>query len=106
MIGILTGSKDVDLIPALLFGGKTVRGVFNFRKDMVEEMVRFVEEHNIHPQIAKIYDWGQAKEAFEALVEQKAVGKIVVKVGEDQVGKSVMDHEGVAMEKSLLMNDE
>jgi NADPH:quinone reductase-like Zn-dependent oxidoreductase len=49
---------------------------------MTEAMARFFEEHEILPPIAKVYEWGEAKEAFEALVKQEGVGKIVVRVGE------------------------
>lgn len=83
VIGCLSGSKQADLIPAVLYGAKTIRGVFGVRRNMKEEMVRFIEEHKIHPQIAKVYGWREAREAFEALVKQESIGKIVVRVGDE-----------------------
>jgi D-arabinose 1-dehydrogenase-like Zn-dependent alcohol dehydrogenase len=71
-----------DIVPAILFGAKTIRGVFQISAVMTEAMARFFEEHEILPPIAKVYEWGEAKEAFEALVKQEGVGKIVVRVGE------------------------
>lgn len=83
LIGILAESKQSDLIPALLFGGKTLRGVFGVNKEMHEEVARLVEEYDIKPYIAKVYPWTEAKEAFEALVERSEVGKLVIRVGDE-----------------------
>ena len=40
------------MIPGVIFGAKTVRGVFSMRKDMMETMLRFVVEKGIRPRIA------------------------------------------------------
>lgn len=82
LIGFLSESKMSDIVPAILFGAKTIRGVFQISAVMTEAMARFFEEHEILPPIAKVYEWGEAKEAFEALVKQEGVGKIVVRAGE------------------------
>ena len=47
---------------------------------MTEEAMKIVEEHRIHPVIAKVFEWGDAKEAFEMLNRQWVVGKIVIKI--------------------------
>ena len=46
---------------------------------MSEELVRRVDSGKIHPCIAKVFEWSEAKEAFEMLMKQTGVGKIVVK---------------------------
>lgn len=46
---------------------------------MVEELVRRVDASKIHPVIAKTFEWGEAKAAFELLMSQSEVGKIVIK---------------------------
>lgn len=46
---------------------------------MGEELVRRVDADNIYPVIAKTLEWSEAKEAFELLMHQSEVGKIVVK---------------------------
>lgn len=71
------------MIPEVIFGAKTVRGVFSMRKDMMEAMVRFVEEKEIRPRIARDFGWGEVREAFGGLVGMEGVGKIVVRVGGD-----------------------
>ena len=100
--GILTAAKEIDIVPAILYGAKTgeyeacdtmtteelraadfmrlvVRGLLGSSKTMGEELVRRVDADKIHPVIAKIFEWSEAKEAFEMLMNQSAVGKIVVK---------------------------
>lgn len=50
---------------------------------MCEKTVRFFEEHDIHPVIGKVWDFKDAKKAFEMLMTQSVVGKIVIKVAQD-----------------------
>jgi NADPH:quinone reductase-like Zn-dependent oxidoreductase len=83
LIGYLSVPKTYDIIPAMLFGAKTLRGVFQIRKDMVEKALEVFQAHGVHPQIAQTFEWEQAKEAFAALVSQSGVGKIVIRVGKD-----------------------
>jgi len=47
---------------------------------MVEECVEMMEAHDLHPVVAEIFEWQDAPKAFEALLKQNAVGKIVIKV--------------------------
>ena len=46
---------------------------------MLEELVRRVGTSKIHPVIAKTFEWGEAKAAFELLMNQSEVGKIVIR---------------------------
>ena len=56
-----------------------VRGLLGTSKPMSEELVRRVDAGKIHPVIAKAFEWSEAKEAFEMLMNQTGVGKIVIK---------------------------
>lgn len=47
---------------------------------MLENTVKFVEEHDIHPVIAHVFEWEDAVKAYEKLRSQNSVGKIVIKV--------------------------
>ncbi|KAL1621893.1 hypothetical protein SLS54_005417 [Diplodia seriata] len=83
----ITGGRGVDhvveadLIPAILFGAKTIRGVLGAgSKAMNERFVRFVEEHQIRPVVAVEYEFEQAAEAFARLEKQSEIGKIVIRV--------------------------
>lgn len=98
VVGILTESKTSDLIPAILFGNKNSELVFcNIFLDMTlilavygnlgagskvmfEALVEFVEKHDIHPVIAKTFEFEEAKEAFEYTRTLSEVGKVVIKI--------------------------
>ncbi|EPE32963.1 NAD(P)-binding Rossmann-fold containing protein [Glarea lozoyensis ATCC 20868] len=78
-IGFLAPPKEVDVVFDLMFKARTLKGVICFSRKMVEDMVVLVEEHDIHPPI-EVYEWEDAKKAFEIYRDQKVVGKVVIKV--------------------------
>ena len=82
LIGFLSEPQKYDIVPAMLFGAKTLRGVFQIRTDMVAKALEVYAEHNLHPQISHVFEWRDAKDAFAALVNQSGVGKIIIKVGD------------------------
>ena len=57
--------------------------MFNYTKAHIQEMVDLFEKHGLHPVVAKVVEWEDAKASFEMLNQQSAVGKIVVKIGKD-----------------------
>lgn len=67
----------------MLFGAKSLRGIFQIRKDMVEKVLSVYDEHSLHPAISQIFEWEDAKAAFEALCVKDGVGKVVIRVGRD-----------------------
>ncbi|KAF2636536.1 NAD-P-binding protein [Massarina eburnea CBS 473.64] len=85
VIGILSEAEKLseEFLPAVLFGGKIVKGCVAFSRDMTAEFVSFVEEHGIKPVIAKTFEFDQAIEAFDALQKQNAVGKIIIRIGQE-----------------------
>ena len=48
--------------------------------ELAAEMSSFIEEHQIHPQIARTYDFEEAREALEAMGNIHEAGKVVVSV--------------------------
>jgi D-arabinose 1-dehydrogenase-like Zn-dependent alcohol dehydrogenase len=60
-----------------------VKGCVGYSRDSTAEVVKFVQEHSIKPVIAETFSFDEAVEAMKALQEQDAVGKIVVKIGEE-----------------------
>ena len=58
-----------------------VQGILGTSKLMAEETVRLAQKHNIHPVIAKVWDFQEAPAAFKMLMSQKEVGKVVIRVG-------------------------
>jgi NADPH:quinone reductase-like Zn-dependent oxidoreductase len=83
VIGFLTASEGSDIIPSLLFGAKTIRGVLNTSVEMIQRVAKEYEEGGMRPAVASVYEWKDAKDAFKELNAQSGVGKIVIKVGEN-----------------------
>jgi D-arabinose 1-dehydrogenase-like Zn-dependent alcohol dehydrogenase len=47
----------------------TIRGVYVGSREQMEDMVKAMEEHNIHPMVdEKVFTLEQTKEAYEYLV--------------------------------------
>ena len=58
----------------------TVRGHLGSNEAMLGELVDMVEKHDIHPVIGETFVWKDAPKAFESMMKQGTVGKIVVKI--------------------------
>jgi len=57
-----------------------VRGHLASSKVVQEELVKLIEEHHISPVLGKTFDWKDAPVAFEAMMAQGIVGKIVIRI--------------------------
>ncbi|KAB8237497.1 zinc-dependent alcohol dehydrogenase family protein [Aspergillus alliaceus] len=58
----------------------TLKGIINGPKDRFEEMVAFYEKERIQPVVNKVFEFGEAKEAFKFLAGGSHFGKVVVRV--------------------------
>lgn len=79
----LLGGTDTPPIPMLaaLMHACTVRGILLGTRNQFEDMVRFVEEHQIEPVIDHIsFDMTEVKDAYERLEKQQHFSKVVVKM--------------------------
>ncbi|CZR64296.1 uncharacterized protein PAC_14194 [Phialocephala subalpina] len=82
LIGFLdTGveSKVQDIFMGILFGGKIVRGVLGFNSACIEKLLQMTNEHKLVP-LKEVFEWEDAKKAFERSMGYSVVGKIVIKV--------------------------
>ncbi|KAL2069267.1 hypothetical protein VTL71DRAFT_15605 [Oculimacula yallundae] len=80
LVGFLTQSRPVDVLMELITQAKTLKGIVVFSKAMLSRMVALTEEHDLHPHLAKVFDWEDAPKAFELMRKQNSVGKIVIRV--------------------------
>jgi NADPH:quinone reductase-like Zn-dependent oxidoreductase len=79
-IGFLQGQRsNLDLM-RIIFRQTAIRGIAVAPSRAFERMNDFLNKHEIHPVIDKIYPFEQAREAYEHLA-RGAFGKIVIKVG-------------------------
>jgi NADPH:quinone reductase-like Zn-dependent oxidoreductase len=100
-LGILSEKPDlpVDIMQDIFYGGKT--GELHVRPgqriselmqrtvagqvgaaslEVAVKMGEFMDEHDVHPLIGKVYDFEQAREALDETASPKQAGKIVVRV--------------------------
>ncbi|KAH8805447.1 alcohol dehydrogenase [Xylogone sp. PMI_703] len=82
-VGFLSGVND-GMGPGLLetlLNAVTVRGLIGGSKLQFEEMNRAIEQRNIKPVVdEKIFGFSEIHEAYQYLVSQKHVGKVVIKI--------------------------
>jgi D-arabinose 1-dehydrogenase-like Zn-dependent alcohol dehydrogenase len=55
-----------------------VRGHLGTSKVMLNELVHLVEEHSIKPVVGEVFSWEEAPKAFERMMKQDTVGKLVI----------------------------
>lgn len=80
LIGILTGFPDQNPSPLLsLFKRLTIQGIYVGSRTMFEEMNRAIEINNIKPVVDKVFDFDDAKSAYEYMQSGKHFGKVVIK---------------------------
>jgi len=86
VIGFLAGEVKEgdggleDVFGQVLFGANIVRGVLGCSKEHVQEVVDIFEKYELHPAIAKIFEFEDAREAFAYSMGYTGVGKTVIKV--------------------------
>ena len=83
--GYLSGKQDeagdrTNVNVLALSRNVTLKGVFNGPRDRFQEMVAFVEEHQIHPVVDRVFGFEEGREALQYLFSGKHFGKVVVKV--------------------------
>lgn len=78
IIGGLTGYGG-ELEPfAMIRGLKHLAGILVGSRAMAEDLCRFVELAKIHPVIDRLFDFGQAIEAYRYLEAKRPFGKVVI----------------------------
>ena len=83
--GYLSGKQDdpgdrTNVNVLALSRNVTLKGVFNGPRDRFEELVKFIEQHQIHPVVDRVFKFEESREALQYLFSGKHFGKVVVKV--------------------------
>lgn len=79
MIGVLEMAQ-IDPLP-ILTGGVTVRGMMVGSREQFEAMNRAIAAHRLQPVIDRVFEFGEAQAAYEALSAATHVGKLVIACG-------------------------
>ncbi|CAI6342513.1 unnamed protein product [Periconia digitata] len=85
LVGFLTEPVQYDIIPSVLFTGRSIYGVRSVAQEHVEYGVKVLAEKKIEPAVGKVFDWSEegVGQALKTLANWEVVGKVVVKVGEE-----------------------
>ncbi len=79
VVGNLAGKAMID--PAALFARRaTMCGVQVGSRDMFEAMNRALEMHKLEPVIDRVFDFSDARAAYEYLAAARHFGKVVIRV--------------------------
>ena len=80
LIGLLdVGTEPPNIIP-LLLNAQKVHGIYVGSVAMFEEMNRAITINQIHPVIDRTFKFDEAPQAYEYLISQKHLGKVVIQV--------------------------
>ncbi|EEU41706.1 uncharacterized protein NECHADRAFT_53900 [Fusarium vanettenii 77-13-4] len=84
-IGYVSGKQDdaderTNINVLALSRTVTLKGIINGPKDRFQEMLRFYEQHEIHPVIDRVFAFEQGRDAFTYLEGGSHFGKVVIKV--------------------------
>ena len=79
LIGGLTGAAPPIPVGALMGVGGMASGIYVGSKADFEAMNAFMEEHEIHPVIDRVFDFDEAEEAYDFMGNGSFMGKIVIR---------------------------
>lgn len=83
LIGVLTGSPEQNPSPMLaLFNRITIRGIYVGSRAMFEAMNRAISFHRIEPVIDRVFEFVDARAAYEYLRSGRHLGKVVISHGD------------------------
>ena len=85
-IGYLSGKQDdeaQDLLNVNILALRrnvTLKGILNGPRDQLEELLAFSEKSKIAFEVDKVFNWADAKEAFEYVDAGSHFGKVIIRV--------------------------
>ena len=80
LIGGLTGYGSDIPTDSLMWINATASGVYVGSRADFEAMNEFISHHRIHPHIDRIFDFKDAREAYDYMGESGFMGKIVIRI--------------------------
>ena len=84
-IGYVSGKTDppedrMNINLRALMKNFILQGILNGPKDRLEELIAFAEQKQLRPVVDKVFDFEQAREAFNYLWSGSHFGKVVIRV--------------------------
>jgi NADPH:quinone reductase-like Zn-dependent oxidoreductase len=87
-IGYLSGKQDneaQDLLNVNILALRrnvTLKGILNGPRDQLEELLAFSEKTGIAFEVDRVFNWRDAKAAFEYVSAGSHFGKVIIRVNE------------------------
>ncbi|KAK4174248.1 zinc-type alcohol dehydrogenase-like protein 1 [Triangularia setosa] len=83
--GLKAGWNHAELAIQLIKKAANLRGIFCGSRDELQDVSDYLEEKNIRlgQLVDKVFEFGQAKEAFDYLESGRHVGKVLIRVSSD-----------------------
>ena len=82
LIGVLAGtSRPLNILPILMRNIR-LQGIFVGSRTLFEEMLGFMEQHQVVPIVDRVFDFDDAVEAFRYLGRGEHFGKVCVRVSD------------------------
>ncbi|PWN87096.1 putative alcohol dehydrogenase [Acaromyces ingoldii] len=76
------GKGEVPNLSALVLGTTSVyRGILVGSREMFEQMNAAIDVHKLKPLVDKVFDWKDAKKAYEYQWSGSHAGKVVIRIG-------------------------
>ncbi len=82
LLGFLDGQASTIDLPTAIRRGVTLRAATGRSREHFEGLVRALAAGKVHPVVDRVFDLGQAREAFDRLASGAQFGKVVVRLGE------------------------
>ncbi len=79
-IGVLTGTEGAINPFPLLAKSARLDGIYVGSRHVLEELCRFLEQHQVHPHIDRVFDFYDAQQAYAYLKSGQHKGKVVIAV--------------------------
>ncbi len=81
VIGVLSGARpELDLRP-ILMQDLRIQGVFVGSRETFVRLLELVSRHALRPQIDRVFEFEDARAAFEYAASGQQFGKVVISLG-------------------------
>jgi NADPH:quinone reductase-like Zn-dependent oxidoreductase len=86
-IGVLSGGAVTEALALtpILHKQLRVQGIYVGSRAMFEQMNKAIARAMLRPVVDRVFELGQAREAFQYMESGSHFGKIVIRMAEDQV---------------------
>ena len=80
LIGVLAGAQQLLSVLPILMRQLKIQGILVGHRDAFEGLAGFVQHRKVHPQVGRVFDFSQARKAFEHLASGAHFGKVCIRV--------------------------